>query len=66
MYVCTLYVCMYVINSILHINIHHLSLSVQVATANPSSAGWNYVVQMFDHFKLVGPNGTRILCTALI
>ena len=51
--------CVHIMDSVL-ISTFILS-SVQVASANPSSAGWNYVVQMFDHFKLVGPNGTRIL-----
>ena len=33
---------------------------LQVACANSSSAGWTHVVQMYDSFKIYGPNGSRI------
>ena len=37
-------------------------ISLQVASRKgDGGVGWNHVVQMYENFKLYGPNGTRIV-----
>jgi serine/threonine protein kinase len=57
------YVALKIVKSAAHYTetaMDEIQLLKRVACANSSSAGWTHVVQMYDSFKIYGPNGSRI------